>query len=186
MQDNQRQTHWAYAAGIFDADGCFMISRHKRETKRKNYPHKVDQWSWTYLPAVKVSMVEPEAINLLHKILGFGTVSLNGARPSRPNSKPLLQWGIRNRTNLPVFLEQIIPYLRIKKNRAKFLLEYCKTAKRFGGWKSGYFGLGKEELNYREESYQKMRKLNGSKVAAETKPLKHESVNDSPNIIERL
>lgn len=180
MQDNQRQTHWAYAAGIIDADGCFMITRHKRKTKRKNKSHNVENWSWTYLPAVKVCMVEKEAINLLHEELGFGTVSLDGARPSRPNSRPIWQWGIRDRINLPIFLERVIPYLRVKKNRAQFLLEYCKKAKFLGGKSSGYFGLDEDELNYREESYQKMRKLNGNKVAAETKPLKHESVNDSP------
>jgi len=182
MQDNQRQTHWAYAAGIMDADGCFMITRHKRKTQRKNYPHKVDNWSWTYLPCLKVAMVEYEAIDLLHNILNFGTVTLDGARISRPNSKPIYQWGIRNRTELPIFLEKVIPYLRVKKERAKFLLKYCKTAKYLGGKKAGYFGLGKDELVYREESYQKMRKFNGKKVAAETKPLKRESVNDSPTL----
>jgi len=181
MQDNQRQTHWAYVAGIMDADGCFMIIRHKRKTQRKDYPHMVDSWSWTYMASVKVSMVEPEAINLLHKVLGFGTVTLGGARPSRPNSRPLWQWGIRNRIDLPEFLESVIPFLRVKKKCAEFLLEYCKTAKFLGGKKSGYFGLDKEELTYREESYQKMRKFNGKKVAAETEPSKHESVNDSPN-----
>lgn len=182
MQDNQRQTHWAYTAGVMDSDGCFMITRHKRKTQRKNYPHMVDGWAWTYLAAVKVCQVDPEAIDLMHAGLGFGTVTYYGTRKSRPNSRPIYQWGIRNRIELPVFLEKVIPYLRIKKKRAQFLLEYCKTAKFLGGKKAGYFGLDKEELKYREESYQKMRKLNGIKVAAETKPSKHESVSDSPTL----
>lgn len=180
MQDNQRQAHLSYIAGVMDSDGCFMISRHKRKTKRKNYPHKVDQWSWTYLAAVKLSQIEPEAIDFIMDILGLGTVSICGTRPSRPNSMPLYQWGIRNRVDLPVFLEMIIPYLRIKKKRAQFLLEYCRTAKYLGGKKAGYFGLGQDELAYREESYQKMRKLNGKNAAAETEPSKRESASDSP------
>ena len=167
-----------------DSDGCFMISRHKRKTKRKNHPHKVDQWSWTYLPVAKLCQVEPEAIDFIMETLNLGTVSICGARPSRPNSMPLYQWGIRNRVDLPMFLEMIIPHLRIKKKRAQFLLEYCKKAKYLGGKKSGYFGLDKDELDYREESYQKMRELNGNKVAAETEPSKHESASDSPTTLE--
>ena len=179
MQDNQRQTHWAYIAGIMDADGCFMITRHKRQTKRKNYPHTVENWSWTYLASVKVCMVEPEAIDFLHKEMKLGQVTLDGARPNRPNSRPVYQWGIRKRKNVLSFLENVIPYLRVKKLRAEFLLDYCKTALNLEGRGSRYFGISKEELVYREESYQKMRKFNGGKVAATTKPHERESVNDS-------
>ena len=171
MQDNQRQAHWAYIAGIMDADGCFMITRHKRKTQRKDYPHKVDNWSWTYLPSVKICMVESEAIDLLHKEMKLGTLTLDGARISRPNSKPVYQWGIRNRKQLAPFLENVIPFLRIKRARAEFLLNYCKTARNIDDISSRYFGLSKDELVYREDSYQKMRKFNGKQVAAETKPL---------------
>lgn len=179
MQDNQRQTHWAYIAGIMDADGCFMITRHKRKTQRKNYPHRVDNWSWTYLPSVKISMVESEAIDLLYKEMKLGTVTLYGARPSRPECKPIYQWGIRNRIQIVPFLEAVIPYLRVKKERAKFLLNYCNTAKYMDSKNSRYFGLEKDELIYREESYQKMREFNGKKVAATTKSFGHESASDS-------
>lgn len=181
MKDNQNQAHWAYIAGIMDADGCFMITRHKRKTQRKDYPHKVDNWSWTYLPSVKICMVEPEAIDLLYKNYGLGTLTLNGARPTRPNSRPIYQWGIRNRKQIIPFLEKILPYLRVKKERAQFLLDYCNTAKNIDDRCSRYFGLDKEELVYREESYQKMREFNGKRADATTKPLEHESACDSLN-----
>jgi hypothetical protein len=181
MQDNQIQAHWAYIAGIMDADGCFMITRHKRKTQRKDYPHKVDNWSWTYMAAVKICMVESEAIDLVHGELGFGTVSLNGVRPSRPNSRPIYQWGLRNRKSIVPFLENVIPYLRVKKDRAKFLLNYCKTAANIDDRGSRYFGLSKDELVYREESYQKMREFNGKQAVATTKSEKRESACDSLN-----
>jgi len=181
MEDNQNQAHWAYIAGIMDADGCFMITRHKRKTQRKDYPHQVEGWSWTYLPSAKICMVEPDAINLLHDKLHFGTISLNGVRPSRPNSKPIYQWGIRNRNEILRFLECVIPYLRVKKERAEFLLNYCKTAKNIDDRGSRYFGLEKEELVYREESYQKMRQFNGKKADATTKPQGPEKACDSLN-----
>lgn len=184
MQDNQRQAHfeetvWAYIAGIMDADGCFMITRHKRKTQRKDYPHKVDNWSWTYMPSVKICQVEPHAVSLLGSDMSLGTVSLYGTRPSRPNSKPIFQWGIRSRKEIVPFLEKVIPYLTIKKERALFLLNYCKTAKNIDDHCSRYFGLEKDELVYREESYQKMREFNGKKAAATTKSQGHESACDS-------
>ena len=87
MQDNQRQTHWAYIAGIMDADGCFMISRHHRKTlKRVAKLFNVEQWSATYMACVKVSMIEPEAVNFIMEFAGLGKIYLNGARLSRPNS----------------------------------------------------------------------------------------------------
>lgn len=182
MQDNQRQAHWAYIAGIMDADGCFMITRHKRKTQRKDYPHTVDNWSWTYLASVKICMVELEAINLLHKELKLGTLTLDGVRLSRPNSKPIYQWGIRNRKELIPFLKNVIPYLRVKKARAEFLLNYCNTARYIDREGSRYFGLDKNELIYREESYQKMREFNGKKAAATTESFEHESACDSLNL----
>lgn len=181
MHDNQSQAHWAYIAGVMDSDGCFMITKHNRKTTRKNHPHNVDGWSPVYLASVKISQVEPEAIDLVHKELGYGTVTIIGARPSRPNSKPLIQWGIRKRKDLIPFLENILPYLRIKKNRAEFLLRYCKNAAFLETSRGpGYWGLDKDELVYREESYQAMRKLNGKNAGAETKPHGRESACYSP------
>ena len=126
-------------------------------------------------------MVEPEAINLIHKDMKFGTVSIDPIRKSRPNSKPIYQWGIRNRKELIPFLENVIPYLRVKKTRAEFLLNYCKTAINIDDRGSRYFGLDKNELVYREESYQKMREFNGKLTAATTKPQGPEKVCDSLN-----
>jgi hypothetical protein len=130
---------------------------------------------------VKICQIEPEAVLFLRDEMGLGTITLNGARLSRPNSSPIYQWGIRNREEVLKFLESVIPYLRIKRLRAMFLLDYCKTAVNLKDRGTRYFGLPKDELVYREESYQKMRELNGRKVAATTKPQKHESVSDSLN-----
>jgi hypothetical protein len=185
MYGNQSQTHWAYIAGVMDSDGCFMITRHKRKTLRKTEKSKqqktnVNSWSWTYLASVKICQVEREAIDLIHNELGYGTMTLDGARPSRPNCKPIYQWGIRKRSELIPFLENVLPYLRIKKHKAEFLLNYCKKAKYLNTSRGpGYLGLDEDELIYREDSYQKMRELNDKKVGATTKSHGRESVSDS-------
>ena len=184
MQDNQSQTHWwAYMAGIMDADGCFMISKHKRKTKNKNtergnaFPKSVDNWSVTYSPAIKIGMIEPEAIDLILNTMKFGNMHIDGARKSRPNSKPIYHWYLRNKNEAVPFLEKIIPFLRIKKNRALHVLDFCKHLQQYKN--PCYRGLSKDELDYREDMYLKMREFNGNKVGATTKSQKHESVSDS-------
>jgi hypothetical protein len=184
MQDNQRQTHeWAYIAGIMDADGCFMIFKHKRKTQNRKtsrgleFPKRVDQWAYSYLPGVKICMIEPEAIDFVMNDMGFGHMHIDGARKDRPNSKPIYHWYMRNKEHVIPFLEGIIPYLRVKKNRAEHILKFCKhlmTQKN-----PGYRGVKQEELDYREEMYRKIREFNGNKVAATTKSHGHESANDS-------
>lgn len=186
MQDNQNQTHWAYIAGIMDADGCFMIFKHKRKTKNKTteraiaFPKNVSQWSITYLPGVKIAMIEPEAINFVQNEMGFGHMHIDGARKNRPNSKPIYHWYMRDKNNVRKFIEGMLPYLKVKKNRAEHLLKFCKHLQVVPF--RAYKGLSKEELNYREDMYIKMREFNGNKVGATTNPHRRESVSDSLNL----
>lgn len=173
MQDNQRQTHWAYIAGIMDADGCFMIFKHKRKTNNKTteralkFPKRVREWAITYIPGVKIGMIEPEAIDFIVNTMGFGHMHIDGARKSRPNSKPIYHWYMRDKWKTATFLENIIPYLRVKKDRALHLLKYCKHLQSIPN--VGYKGIPDYELDYREDMYIKMRAFNGNKVAATTK-----------------
>lgn len=181
MQDNQRQTHWAYVAGIMDADGCFMITKHNRKTPEDRKWNTLEKRSPTYLPSVKIAMIEREAIDFVTKELGFGQYRINGARKDRPNSKPIYDWYLRAARNVKPFLEEVIPYLKVKQERAKFLLDFCKNMRLT---RDAYHGIPVSELNYREQSYLKMRELNGNKVAATTKSSRCESICDSLNSME--
>ena len=173
MQDNQMQTHWAYIAGIMDADGCFMIFKHKRKTKNKTtmraqaFPKNVSAWAITYIPGVKIAMIEPEAIDLIQNEMGFGNMHIDGARKDRPNSKPIYSWYMRDKFKTATFLENVIPFLRVKKKRAQHLLDFCRHLQTIPN--QGYRGLSTEELDYREQMYIKIREFNGNKVAATTK-----------------
>lgn len=178
MQDNQRQTHWAYIAGILDADGCFMITKHKRKTPEDRKWHTLMERSPTYMPTIKICMIEIEAISFISDDLGFGKYQLHGARKSRPTCKPIYHWYVRGRKWVIPFLKEVIPYLRVKKTRAIFLLNFCRKMKLTT---DGYHGTSAEELNYREDSYIKMRELNGNKVAATTKFCGLERASDSLN-----
>lgn len=178
MHDNQRQTHWAYIAGILDADGCFMISKHNRKTERGAW-RIVQTWAPTYMPSVKISMIEKDAIQFIIDEVGFGKYNINGARKDRPNSKPIYNWYLRGERHVVPFLKEVIPYLKVKKERAIFLLSFCQNMK-----KCTSKGVPIDELYYREESYVKMREFNGNKVAATTESLRPERVSDSLNSME--
>ena len=175
MHDNQRQTHLGYLAGILDADGCFMITKHSRKTPKIRKWNTLIERTATYMSTIKISMIEEEAVAFIQNEIGYGKYHLDGVRISRPNSKPLYQWYLRGKKTIP-FLKEIIPYLKVKRKRAEFLLQYMENVK---DCPSPYHGLSDEELNYRELSYVKMRELNGNKVAATTKPQRRVSVSDS-------
>lgn len=183
MHDNQRQTHLAYIAGVMDSDGCFMISKYKRPTKNRStkraeeFPKRVKQWCIGYLPHVSISMIQPEAVQFVLDEMGIGSIYHNGARKSRPNSQPIYIWVVRKRELIISFIEDIMPYLKVKRERARFLLEFCKHLATQTN--PGYRGLNSTELDYREESYLKMREFNNNKVAATTKPFECESISDS-------
>lgn len=175
MQDNQNQTHWIYAAAIMDSDGCFMITRSKSRSTNKDH--------YDYTPRAKVTMVYHGSINYIFAETKLGKINICGVRPSRPNSLPLFTWEICNLKDLMSFIEGVLPYLKIKKERALHLLDFCKNRlkKKIG---NRYIKPDKEELDYRNYMYQKMRELNGNKVGATTKPREHESACDSLNSME--
>ena len=164
MQGNQRQTHWSYIAGIMDADGCFMIIRQKRGRKSL----EIGEFSLSHMCALKIAMIEEEAISFITHEMKFGEYNLDGARKDRKNSKPIYHWYLRQRQEIIKFLENVIPFLMVKKERAKFLLKFARRMEKYTD-KRFCKRLTKSELNYREQAYRKMREFNGNKVATTTK-----------------
>ena len=172
MQDNQSQTHWIYAAGIMDSDGCFMITKRKIKGKERV----------EYMPIVKISMITDRSLKYIREKTGFGNILINGTRPSRPNSLPIYEWRITKVGDLRIFLKNILPYLQNKKERAEHLIDFCVIGnyRDHGAHAQGH-KLTKEQLDYREQAYLKMRRLNGSKVGATTKSLGPVKACDSLN-----
>lgn len=169
MKDNQRQAQcWIYAAAIMDSIGCFMITK----SKRKNGIY--------YTPIVKIYMAKDCAINYILNETGLGYINLPGIRKSRLDRVPLFEWMITKKTELVIFLKGILPYLKDKKDRAEHLLYYCENSE-YKMYGTRYTKMSDQELQYREESYLKMRELNGVKAAATTKSLGPEKVCDSLN-----
>lgn len=65
-------------------------------------------------------------LNYIKKILGIGNLSHNGAKWKERNWKKAYVIVIGSWQDIHDILEQIIPYLIIKKKQAELLLEACK------------------------------------------------------------
>ena len=186
MHGNQKQTDWAYIAGVMDSDGCFMIGKRNRKYTGKNKgPKSQGFYNPNYLPITKIEQKEIDTIKYITEDLGLGYYKLDRTRirqyenGKRFGSHPIYQWQLTNRLKVMNFCKNIIPYLKIKKKRVLHLLNFCENMelKNYGWGRT----ISKDELNYREEAYLKMRKFNGSKVAATTEPRKSERISDSLN-----
>jgi len=121
----------AYIAGVIDSDGCISINRDIKK----------------YQPTVQVTQAQPEAINLINKIFG-GNYRIVKQSKSSLNYKDLYLWRIRSRKNLGIFLEAILPFLRIKRKQAKIVIDYCNIRRdsienNGGNRKNTYSGIEK-------------------------------------------
>ena len=169
MQDNQREAllKYAYIAGIIDGEGSIMITRSCSGYKRKTP---------SYTPRVKVGMTERHCLDFIVEHTGIGTVTDEGVRKSHRdgcNRKGFFQWQVHSLTNVPKFLEMIAPFLVLKRPQAELILMYCAC---FDKQKKCMDGVPDDVRAFREETYNKMRKLNGRKAPATTKPRSNREV----------
>lgn len=96
------QTQLAYAAGIFDGEGCIHISK----AAGRYYSY-----------CAKVAMTRREPLNLLESVFG-GTIA---DRPVRGTRRKQWDWSVYGK-EAESFLVNIYPYLRIKSYEAVLAL----------------------------------------------------------------
>lgn len=138
----------AYTAGILDGDGSFSIIK-KRGRKETHAP--------LYYPLIQLANASEELINFLkstfggHKGLRKAHVAKDGGK--RKNS---YHWKIEKSASCLPFLESIIPWLVLKKERAEFLKDFILK----NPASKGSSGTPKETLEYREQAYLKMKNFN--------------------------
>jgi len=125
------ETFWAWLAGFIDGDGHLGI-----------YPAGA---------TLEIVNVDTETLKWIHDTLGFGYYSplqTNGGRQRQP-----WKWGCYG-NGLRVVLPRIIPYLRVKHERAVLLLEYVERFKHPGKKRT------EEELAVRQELKERIAVLN--------------------------
>lgn len=105
----------AYVAGLFDGEGSIVIGYNKPDIARGR---KVP----SYWLQVGITNTDRSLIDWLLSTFG-GHVSDNSHSPSRKNQRPCWAWRTMG-TQAKVFLQDISPYLRIKKDQALLAIEF--------------------------------------------------------------
>src|SRR5208282_4298059 len=109
-ETNLKETNYAYAAGLIDADGSIYISKSIRKDGYTSYDPTLMVRS-TYLPTIQW---------LISKFGG----TYDKTTWKDKNHKDYYRWKFSSDVHAIRFLDKIMPYLWIKKNQAIILKEY--------------------------------------------------------------
>jgi hypothetical protein len=106
----------AWAAGLFDGEGCIYIKR------RQVIPGRREKTP-VYTLEIKVGLVHKPAIEYLASTFRVGSIFMQ--RPGRLNKRVAWHWRISGRNGLS-FLAKIEPYLRIKKPEVEIAIRFIE------------------------------------------------------------
>jgi len=103
----------SYIAGIFDGDGSFSIG--KLSTKANPI----------YFPLIQFVNWRKDVVDFLKKHLGGNIITCKPVKKKDGTlGKVIYRWRMRSSRNVQPVLEKLIPFLKIKKDRAELLLEF--------------------------------------------------------------
>ena len=110
MRSNATTEELAYCAGVIDSDGTIGV-------KRSTYAMRVtgDSKQPTFSERICVKQVEPQAVDLLHKLFG-GTRHIED--PNAKRGRQLYSWQVTDKRAANCLI-LIAPFLRIKRHYAK-------------------------------------------------------------------
>ena len=159
IQGNQRQAILlSYIAGIIDGEGCLRIGK----CSGKKTMESTRSINTKYAAYIQVGMVERVIPELLKSQFG-GSVR----EECVPDRRSVWRWVLSSRLQVTKVAKTLLPYLIIKKKHAKNMIDFCDNWVRTGRWVD--HKIVKQELQRREEAYQRMRKFNAVGAAATTK-----------------
>jgi hypothetical protein len=132
---------YGYLAGIIDGEGCITVGRGIRENGVINYNS-----------IVMVTNTNKAVIEWLHEQFGG---MYYGSKPNNLVSKPSYRWRLLKKKDIELLLLAIIPYLIIKKEQAKVLLEFVRLPRN-------------DDVQKRQELCNKIQALNKRGISVET------------------
>lgn len=128
----------AYISGLFDAEGCYSISK------------TINKLGYTmYDPLIRVASTYKPTIQWIEDTLG-GKI-----KAKTPKNTTHYHWRFMNDTDAKLFLQELLPYIVIKKDEAEVLMEY-------------YSLRGIQNPKLREILFQKMNVLKSRPVTTNT------------------
>jgi len=134
-----------YFAGIMDGEGSISIRQSKSQAKNHQYQYRA------YL---QIGMTSKEVIDWVVENVGGG---YSKGKNDSVKEKASYNWRM-NPVDGANILQQILPYLILKRLQALVFIEYAKTVSLRGSY--GKKGLPKEINDERERLYKIMHRLN--------------------------
>lgn len=139
---------WSYIAGLMDTDGSFSIGKVKPSIKRQlKNP--------TYSSYVVLTLTDVKAINFMKENVPYGNISVTKAKTATAGY--CYRWELRSGDHICDFINRIEKYMRVKKEQALVLKEFCENKTPV---KHCRMGFPNEELEFRELCHQKIKQLN--------------------------
>lgn len=117
-----QETDKAWIAGIIDGEGSIFVMRQKRLDRERDT---------NYILRVAVQSTDPYMTKALKELCPI-SAEFSVQRDKRPECSDTLKWQV-NGKNAARFLEEILPYLRVKHEQAQLAIEFQKTTKKH--WK---------------------------------------------------
>lgn len=108
------ETDKAYLAGIIDGEGTITVSKGKYDNR---------------VMAVAVVMCDKEAVDMLYAEFGGCLFYVEKSNPKWNNS---WRWAVKSQ-KAKVFLESVLPYLRVKRRQAEAAIELASSFTHIGG-----------------------------------------------------
>lgn len=144
---NSKKLRLAYMAGVLDGDGSFSLLKGTSHTSV----------SPLYYPMIQLANSEKILIDLFHKELGGSSFKREAHRAKDGfMRKTSYQWKLEKSPKCLPFLEDIITYLVVKKERAVYLRDYIVD----NPFIRGSNALDNSILMRREKAYLKMKWFN--------------------------
>src|SRR5713101_1736663 len=156
------ETSIAYCAGLFDGEGCILLSKHYTYANHKETAYG-RQPNYRYRMDIRLNQTRPESVIYLQETLG-GTVYFL-RRSHGPNKEKIYAgrwcWEMAD-TIAAHALEQLLPFLRIKKDEAELALQFQASkfpALQRRGERGRKLGRTPEEVAYHQWCFEEMKRL---------------------------
>lgn len=146
----KRELQVAYLAGVMDSDGWFTIHKHTPAGTNA-----------VYSPDLGINQATPECVELAYELYEgkLGKIDYSNSK-GRHSKKPMFTWK-PHKGNMTIVLEELIPHLRIKHEKAKLLLRLKKDI----DFHKGNSWLPDQTVEFREKLFQQFKGLHATSAA---------------------
>lgn len=143
-----------YIAGFLDADGSVSMIK----AKSKRYSGKRGGIPYIYRPVIVFTNTDKDVLEWLQRNIPFNMklVKRNNKRRVSKGWSTAYNLTMTNKSNIASLLRILLPFLKIKKERASFMIDFCDS-------RSKKHGLSTEARLYTSKEIklaERIRKLN--------------------------